>query len=74
MPTEVCVEAQERLTRFIVTMKERGYTISPDDPGQWDGTSNHQFIITGESDSEYAKDLSCRSINSGATHLNEALI
>ena len=73
-PTEECVEAQERLTRFIVTTKERGYTISPDDPGKLDGTSNYQFVITGESDFEYIKDLSCRSINSGATYLNGALI
>ena len=58
-PTEVCVEAQEWLKYFIVRTKERGYTISSDNPGIWDSTSNYKFIITSKSDSKYAKDPSC---------------
>ena len=74
VPTELCVESQERLTRFLVTIKERGYTIFPDYPGQWDGTCNYNFVITGKNNSEYAKDPSRRSINSVDMCLNRALI
>ena len=73
-PTQKCLDAQKRLTNFIVATKDRGYTIKPDDPGGWDGKSNYVFTISGESDSEYAKDPSRRSVNSGATYLNNALI
>ena len=47
-PTEVCVEAQERLTHFLVIAKEQGYTISPDYHGQWDCTRDLNFVIIGE--------------------------
>ena len=73
-PTKLCMKAQDRLTEFIVFTRDRGYTIKPDDPGRWDGTADYMFRIQGESDSEYAKDPSQRSVNSGATYLNEALI
>ena len=55
-------------------IKNYGYTIAPDNPGKWDGTSNYKSNITGESDSEYVKDPLCTSINSGAKYLTGALI
>ena len=73
-PTKACLAAQDRLTDFIVGTAERGYTIKPDNPGKWDGTRDYSFKIVGESDSEYAKHPSRRSVNSGATFLNGALI
>ena len=57
-PTQKCLDAQKRLTNFIIATKDQGYTIKPYDPGGWDGKSNYVFTISGESDSEYAKDPS----------------
>ena len=62
------------MTDFIVGTAKRGYTVKPENPGKWDGTRDYLFKIVGESDSEYAKHPSCRSVNSGATFLNGALI
>jgi hypothetical protein len=59
---------------YIVSTKDRGYTIRPDNPGSWDRTRDYLFFITGESDSNYAKDHSRRSVNGGCTYLNNALI
>jgi hypothetical protein len=72
--TKKCIDHLDRLCNFIVSTKERGYTIRPDKPGTWDGTRDFLFYITGESDSNYAKDHSRRSVNGGCTRLNNALI
>jgi hypothetical protein len=72
--TRKCIYHLDRLCNYIVSMNERGYTIRPDNPGTWDGTRYFLFFITGESDSNYAKDHSRRSVNVGCTRLNEALI
>ena len=66
-PTKTCMLAQEMLTNFIVATKNRGYTIRPDQPNGWDGTKNFLFKIHVESDSDYAKDPSRRSVSCGAT-------
>ena len=66
--------AQRRMIDFIVGTETRGYTIKPDNPGSWDGSLDYVFKISGESDSEYAKDPSRRSVNSGATFLCGALV
>ena len=73
-PLKYVLNHKKKLTRFLVTMKEQGYTNSTDDHIQWDDTSNYKFIITGKSNSEYAKDPSLISINSRATCLNGVLI
>ena len=73
-PTKTCLEAHDRLTNFIVGTPKCDYTIKPENSGKWDGTRDYLFKIVGESDSEYAKHPSCRSINSGATFLNRALV
>lgn len=51
--TEVCIEAQYYLTDFIISPKEQGYTIQPNNPGTCDGIKNYIFNIKAESDSEY---------------------
>tara|TARA_B100000780_G_scaffold239015_1_gene180618 strand:- start:385 stop:4227 length:3843 start_codon:yes stop_codon:yes gene_type:complete len=73
-PTKECLEYQDRLTNFLVATENRGHTIMPDHAGEWDGTRNYLFKVRGESDSEYAKDPSRRSVNAGCTYLNGALI
>jgi hypothetical protein len=72
--TKKCSEHLDRLCNYIVSTKNRGYTIRPDNPGTWDGTRNYLFKISGESDSNYAKDPTRRSVNGGCTYLNGALI
>ena len=72
--TRMCISHLDRLCNFIVSTKERGYTIRQDNPGSWDGTRDFLFYIEGESDSNYAKDHSRRSVNGGCTWLNGALI
>jgi hypothetical protein len=72
--TRKCVDHLDRLCNYIVSTKERGYTIRPDNPGSWDGTRDYLFKISGESDSNYAKDPTRRSVNAGCTYLNGALI
>lgn len=54
-PTKACLQAQDRLTEFIVGSHERGYTIKPDNPGKWDGTWDYLIKIVGESDFKYTK-------------------
>lgn len=73
-PTDACMEAQQRMINFIVGTEARGYTNKPDNPGSWDGSPDYVFKISGESDSEYAKDPSRRSVNSGETFLCGALV
>ena len=73
-PTKECLEYQDRLTNFLVATENCGHTIMPDHAGEWDGTRDYLFKIRGESDSEYAKDPSRRSVNAGCTYLNGALI
>jgi hypothetical protein len=70
----LCKRLQENICNYIISTKERGYTICPDNPRTWDGTRDFLFFITGESDSNYAKDHSRRSVNGGCTRLNKALI
>jgi len=73
-PTKKCIEAQGRLTNYIVHTEQLGYTIKPKDAGTWDGKQNFKFVVEGESDSEYAKDPSRRSVNCGCTYLNGSLV
>jgi hypothetical protein len=72
--TRKCIDHLDRLCNYVVSTRERGYTIRPDNPGTWDGTRDFLFYIEGESDSNYAKDHSRRSVNAGCTRLNKALI
>ena len=71
---EVCVEHMDDMCEFIVQTKDRGYIIKPDGPGSWDGTKDFLFKISGESDADWAKDPTRKSINSGCTFLNGAMI
>ena len=71
---EACVAHMDDMCEFIVRTKDRGYIIKPDGPGSWDGTKDFLFKISGESDADWAKDPTRKSINSGCTFLNGAMI
>jgi hypothetical protein len=43
-----------RLVKYVSDTKERGLVLNP--TRSWDGTKDHEFIISGQSDSDYAKD------------------
>ena len=73
-PTKMGMLHMDRMCEFMVATGDRGYTVKPDLPGSWDSTKNYKFKISGESDSEYAKDPTRRSVNCGATFLCGALI
>ena len=45
-----------------------------DHAGEWDGIRDYLFKIRRESNSEYAKDPSRRSVNAGCTYLNGSLV
>ena len=59
---------------FAVATKNRGFIIKPYKPGSWDGTRDYLFKISGESDADWAKDPTRKSICSGCTFLNGAMI
>ena len=69
-----CIKASKRVMNYIVSTKEKGYTFKPDQPDSWDGKNTRRFKIMGKCDSEYAKDISRRSVNAGITYLEGAVI
>jgi hypothetical protein len=52
--TKVHWDAMFRMMEYIRDIKERGLTLNPTQ--KWDGGNDHEFIINGQSDSDYAKD------------------
>ena len=71
---DVAVEHMDDMCHHVVATKDRGVIIAPDNPGSWNGTRDYLFIISGESDADWAKDPTRKSINSGCTFLNGAMI
>eukprot|EP00173_Palmaria_palmata_P004456 Plantae.Rhodophyta-Palmaria_palmata.ctg6115.p1 GENE.Plantae.Rhodophyta-Palmaria_palmata.ctg6115~~Plantae.Rhodophyta-Palmaria_palmata.ctg6115.p1 ORF type:complete len:181 (-),score=23.44 Plantae.Rhodophyta-Palmaria_palmata.ctg6115:48-560(-) len=49
------LQAMYRTMRYIVESKTTGRVIHPD--RGWNGDPNFEFVISGESDSDYAKDV-----------------
>jgi hypothetical protein len=52
--TQIHLNAMLRLMKYVSDTKERGLELNP--VKSWDGTKEHEFIISGRSDSDYAKD------------------
>jgi hypothetical protein len=52
--TKVHWDAMFRMMKYVCDTKERGLTLNP--TRKWDGSKNHEFVISGRSDSDYAKD------------------
>ena len=70
--TKEHLRAMKRAMNYCVKTKDLGITFEPE--RKWDGTENHEFTITGKSDSEYAKDTSRRSVNGWSVFLEGAPI
>lgn len=70
--TVKCMEQLERTIYFVLATADKGLVIAPTD--RWDGTRDFLFKIMGESDSEYAKDPSRKSVNCGCTWLNGVVV
>lgn len=62
-PTQVHFDAMIRIMKYCVDTPERGLTIEPN--GKWDGSRQYQFVISGKSDSDYAKCPTTRKSISG---------
>jgi hypothetical protein len=52
--TKIHWDAMFRMMKYVSDTKERGLTLNP--MCKWDGRNDHEFIIRGQSDSDYAKD------------------
>jgi hypothetical protein len=61
--TQVHFDAMLRLMKYVDDTKERGLLLNP--TRKWNGNKDHEFIISGRSDSNYAKDMQMRKSISG---------
>ena len=62
-------KAMHRTMKYCVGSPNRGLLLKP--IGEWDGDPSHEFVITGRSDSDYAKDTDTRrSVSGTSTFLN----
>jgi hypothetical protein len=59
------VKAMHRTMKYCVGKPERGLLLRPE--GEWDGDPSFEFVITGRSDSDYAKDTDTRKSVSGTS-------
>ncbi len=63
------VKAMHRTMKYCVGTPERGLLLKP--VGKWDGNPSYEFVISGRSDSDYAKDTDTRrSVSGTSTFLN----
>ena len=71
---DAAMEDLDSTCHHAVATTDRGYIIKPDNPNSWEGTRNYLFKISRESDADWAKDPTRKSICSGCTFLNGAMI
>ena len=70
-----CYKVPMRVMSFIVATRELGFTFRPDHPYTWNGKKgSHIFVIMGKSDSKFGKHSSRRSVNTGITYLEGAIV
>jgi hypothetical protein len=63
------VKAMHRTMKYCVGSPGRCSLLKP--IGKWDGNPSYEFVITGRSDSDYAKDTDTRrSVSGTSTFLN----
>jgi hypothetical protein len=67
---QVHMDSMLRLMKYIDNTRDRGLVLNP--TRKWDGSKDHEFIISGRSDSDYAKDTQTRKSISGYRVLLEA--
>ena len=51
--TQVHFDAMLWVMKYCMDMPKHGLTLKP--KGRWDGSKNYHFVISGKSDSDYAK-------------------
>jgi hypothetical protein len=61
------VKAMYRVMNFCIKTRDRGLTLKPN--CKWDGNPDFEFVISGQSDSDYAKDESGKSVSGYSTLL-----
>ncbi len=61
--TKVHWDAMFRMMKYVCDTEERGLTLNPTQ--KWDGSKNHEFVISVRSDSDYAKDTQTQKSISG---------
>ncbi len=61
--TQVHYDAMLRMMKYVNDTSERGLALNPTQ--KWDGNKEHEFIISGLSDSAYAKDSQTQKSISG---------
>jgi hypothetical protein len=63
------IKVMHRTMKYCVGSPERGLLLKP--IGEWDGNPSYEFVITGRSDSDYAKDTDThRRVSGTSTFLN----
>jgi hypothetical protein len=63
------VKAMHRTMKYCIGTASRGLLLKPTE--EWDGDPAYEFVITGRSDSDYAKDTDTRkSVSGTSTFLN----
>ncbi len=62
--TQVHIDTMLRLMKYIDDTRDRGLVLT-NSTQKWDGSKDHEFIISGRSDSDYAKDTQTRKSISG---------
>ena len=70
---KACIDHCDYLCNYIIPTKERGYMIKPDKTN-WDRMQDYLFIVPRESNADWAKNPSRRSVNSGCTFVNGAMM
>ncbi len=61
--TQVHYDAMLSIMKYVDDTSDRGLVLNP--MRKWDGNKEHEFIISGRSDSNYAKDTQTRKSISG---------
>jgi hypothetical protein len=61
--TQAHYDAMLRMMKYVDDTSDRGLVLNP--TRKWDGNKEHEFIISGRSDSDYAKDTQTRKSISG---------
>ncbi len=61
--TQVHYDAMLRMMKYVDDTSDRGLVLNP--TRKWDRNKEHKFVISGRSDSNYAKDTQTRKSISG---------
>jgi hypothetical protein len=63
--TQVHYDAMLMMIKYVDDTSDRGLVLNP--TRKWDESKEHEFIISGQNDSDYVKDTQTRKSNSGYT-------